>query len=295
MKIKEDRGIRAASNIILALFSLACLLPFILLIISSFTDEAIVALKGYSFFPEKLSIYAYAYLSSKSVEIGRSYLISIVLTILGTSSSLAITSLLAYPLSKPQLPFRNVFNFFVVFTMLFSGGLVPSYLIYTQIFHIKNTFFALWIPGLLMNGFNVMLMRAYFSTSIPPSLIDAAKVDGAGEMRTFRKIVLPMSLPMLATIGLFTGLMYWNDWNNGLIYLTKPSMYSLQNLLNRVLSDIQYLKSSTFNNNQFDTSRLPTETARMAIATISVLPILMAYPFFQKYFVKGIALGAVKE
>lgn len=183
----------------------------------------------------------------------------------------------------------------VVFTMLFSGGLVPSYLIYTQIFHIKNTFFALWIPGLLMNGFNVMLMRAYFSTSIPPSLIDAAKVDGAGEMLTFRKIVLPMSLPMLATIGLFTGLMYWNDWNNGLIYLTKPSMYSLQNLLNRVLSDIQYLKSATFNTNQFDTTRLPTETARMAIATISVLPILMAYPFFQKYFVKGIALGAVKE
>lgn len=295
MKIKEDRGIIAVSHIVLALFSIACVAPFVLLIITSLSDELAITLNGYSFFPQKLNLAAYIYLASKWASIGKAYLVSIILTVVGTSLSLTITSLLAYPLSKPKLPHRNIFNFLVVFTMLFNGGLVPSYLVYTTVFHIKDTFFALLVPNLLMSGFNVLLMRAYFFTNIPPALIDSAKIDGAGEFKTFRKIALPMSLPMLATLGLLTGLAYWNDWNNGLIYLTKPGLYSLQNLLNRILADIQYLRTNDTGNVNFNTATLPSESARMAIAAIGVIPILCAYPFFQKYFIKGITLGSVKE
>lgn len=295
MKIVEDRGIRVASHIILGLFSIACVLPFILLVIASFTDEMTIVAKGYSFFPNKLSITAYAYLAAKGAEIGRAYLISIFITIVGTAGSLAITSMMSYPLSRKDLPHRSIFNFFVIFTMLFNGGLVPTYLVYAQYFHIKNTIWALLIPTLLLNGFTVMLMRTFFATNIPPALIESAMIDGAGEVRTFLVIVLPMSLPILATVGLLTGLMYWNDWFNGLIYLTDQKLYSLQNVLNRIMIDIQYLQTTTMGNQSgLSTANLPAETARMAMAAIGVVPILCAYPFFQKYFVKGIALGAVK-
>lgn len=295
MKIVEDRGIRIAGHIVLGLFSLACVVPFALMLIASFTDETTILADGYSLFPAKMSVYAYQYLTGKANEIVRAYGITIILTIIGTASSLAIVSSLAYPLSRRDLPKRNIFNFYVIFTMLFNGGLVPTYLIYTQWFHIKNTFFALLIPSLLMNGFTVMLMRTFFATNIPVEMLESARIDGAGEIKIFRVIVLPMSLPILATIGLLAGLMYWNDWQNGLYYLTNPKLFSLQNILNRIMSDIQFLRTTdTGNQSGLNISSLPSETVRMAMAAIAVVPVLCAYPFFQKYFVKGIALGAVK-
>ncbi|MCJ8010222.1 carbohydrate ABC transporter permease [Paenibacillus sp. KQZ6P-2] len=282
-------------NIILTLIACCCILPFVLLFTSSITDEQEMYRHGYSLFPEKISFDAYTYLLQDAGKITHALSITIIVTVVGTVTGLILTALLAYPLSRSQLPWRNFWSFFVFFTMLFHGGLVPTYLVYTQVFDMKNTIWALIVPGLLMNAFYVMLMRTFFATSIPEPVIESAKIDGAGEFGTFIKIVLPLSLPILATVGLFQTINYWNDWFNGMIYITDSKLFSLQNLLNRILLDIQYLASSNFGNSQADlAASAPMETVRMAMAVIGVVPILVAYPFFQKYFVKGLTVGAVK-
>jgi putative aldouronate transport system permease protein len=226
----------------------------------------------------------------------RAYGITILITVVGTTTSLAFTSMLAYPLSRKDLPYRNPLAFYVFFTMLFNGGLVPTYFVYTQVFDMKNSLEALLIPGLLMNGFNVLLMRTFFMTTIPPAILESAKMDGAGEIRIFYKIVLPLSAPIMATIGLFQSIAYWNDWFNGMIYITNPKLFSLQNILNRIMSDIQFLSSDPSLGARASESMmtLPSSSFRMAIVVIGVIPILLAYPFFQKHFVKGITIGAVK-
>lgn len=287
---------RIAVNAVLALFCLACILPFVLLVMSSVSEERSIIRHGYSFVPNVYSLGAYAYLLLKLSEIGRAYLITVGVTAVGTVTSLLITSLLAYPLSRRDLPFRKAAAFYVFFTMLFNGGLVPTYLVYTQIFHIKNTLFALLVPGLLMNGFNVFIMRTFFMNSIPPAVIESARIDGAGEFRTYWSIVMPLSLPILATIGLFAALAYWNDWFNGFIYLTDQRLFSIQNILSRILQDVQFLTSSMNVTSQMAEmlAKIPSTTVRMAIAVLGAIPILVAYPFFQRYFVKGITIGAVK-
>ncbi|MFE4714210.1 MULTISPECIES: carbohydrate ABC transporter permease [Bacillales] len=282
-------------NIILMLVACVCILPFVLLLTSSITDEQAIYQHGYSFFPEKISFAAYEYLLNDASGILHAYGITIFITVVGTACGLILTALLAYPLSRPNLPFRNLWSFFVFFTMLFNGGLVPTYLVYTQLLDMKNTIWALIVPGLLMNAFYVMLMRTFFVTSIPEPVIESAKIDGAGELGTFIRIVLPLSLPILATVGLFQSINYWNDWFNGMIYVTDSSLFSLQNLLNRILLDIQFLASSNFGSSQADvSSNAPMETVRMAMAVIGVIPIVVAYPFFQRFFVKGLTVGAVK-
>jgi len=293
----ENKGIKLLANTILALFSAACIIPFALLIISSLSSEASIINKGYTFFPEEFSLKAYQYLWMNQLVIGRAYAITIFITVVGTAISLAITSMLAYPLSRRDMPLSRFWSFIVFFTLLFNGGLVPTYLIYTQIFDIKNTIFGLLIPGLLMNGFNVLLVRTFFLTSIPPALIEAASIDGAGEIKIFYRIVLPLSLPIMATIGLFSAITYWNDWFNGLIYLTDSRLFGIQTILTKMIMDIQFLTSNSAaagTGASQAISELPSTSVRMAIAAIGVLPILLAYPFFQKYFVKGITIGAVK-
>jgi putative aldouronate transport system permease protein len=293
--VKNSLGWRILIHAILIFASIACILPFVLLIVSSFTAEKEILRHGYSFFPSNLSLEAYKYLWVHMDEIGRAYGITILATTAGTAVGLCLMALLAYPLSRKDFPCRNVISFFVFFTMLFSGGLVPTYLLYTQILHIKNTIFALIVPGLLMNAFNVLLMKTFFANSIPMAVIESARIDGAGEFRTFVSIVLPLSLPILATVGLFQALGYWNDWYNGLIYLTDERLFSIQNILNRIINDIQFLANSNLGSNAGEAyAKIPSATVRMAIAVIGVVPILAVYPFFQKYFVKGIAIGAVK-
>lgn len=291
----ENRLWQSASHIVLLIITLSCIVPFVLLIMSSITDEQSIVRYGYSFFPKEFSLEAYRYLGLKSSEILRAYGITVFITLVGTTASLSITSMLAYPLSRKDMPGRNLLTFAVFFTLLFNGGLVPTYLIYTQIFDLKNTIWALIVPGLLMNGFNVLLMRTFFMTSIPVPVLESANIDGAGEIRTFISIVLPLSLPIMATIGLFQTIAYWNDWFNGLVYITDSKLFSIQNILNRILADIQFLASGALDSNTSQaTQALPSTTVRMAIAVIGVLPILLVYPFFQKYFVKGITIGAVK-
>ncbi|MEH7336556.1 carbohydrate ABC transporter permease [Neobacillus drentensis] len=292
---KSDRITQLVSHIFLIVLAAGSIIPFIILLSSSLTGEKVILKDGYSFFPREFSFAAYEYLLNNSASILRAYGITIFVTVFGTVVSLAITAFLAYALSRRDLPYRNVFAFFVFFTLLFNGGLVPTYLVYTQIFDLKNTIWALIVPGLLMNGFNVLLMRTFFITSIPEPVIESARMDGAGEFRTFFSIILPLSLPILATIGLLQTIHYWNDWFNGLIYITDPQLFSIQNILNRMLADIQFLVTSDLGSNASQAaSEIPSTGVRMAIAVVGVLPILIAYPFFQKYLVKGIALGSVK-
>jgi len=292
---KSDRITQWVSHIVLTILAAGSIIPFIILLSSSLSDEASILKEGYSFFPKEVSLAAYEYLLNNSSSILRAYGITVFVTVFGTFVSLAMTSFLAYGLSRRDLPFKNIFAFLVFFTLLFNGGLVPTYLVYTQVFDIKNTIWALIVPGLLMNGFNVLLMRTFFMTSIPEPVIESARMDGAGEFRTFFSIILPLSLPILATIGLLQTIIYWNDWFNGLVYITEPSLFSIQNILNRMLSDIQFLATSNFGSNTSTAAaQVPTTAVRMAIAVIGILPILIAYPFFQKYLVKGIALGSVK-
>ena len=196
---------------------------------------------------------------------------------------------MAYPLSRRDLPHRNKIGFFVYFTMLFNGGVVPSYIMWTQVFHIKNTYLALIIPNLMMSAFYIMMMRTYFA-NIPDAVVEAARIDGAGELRTLIQVVLPMSLPIIASLTLLVGLKYWNDWINGLYYITKPEYFSIQVLLNRMLKDSQAMMEFTADPDQI----LPSTSYKMAIAVAGALPVLAVYPFFQRYFVKGIAIGAVK-
>jgi ABC-type sugar transport system, permease component len=289
----DSRGLTWFSHIAMFLFAAFCLIPFVLLISASFTNQSAIVANGYSFLPSEFSTDAYRYLFDRGSDIARAYGVTVWITVAGTLIGLSMTALLAYPLSRSETPHRNPIMFFVFFTMLFNGGLVPTYLVYTQFFELKNTIWALIVPGLLMNGFYVMLMRTFFQ-SLPKALIESAQLDGAGEYRTLWSIVLPLSTPVIATIGLFLTIMYWNDWQNGMIYITNPELFSIQNLLNRIMQDVQFISTNLSSNAGSAMEQMPTDSVKMAIAVIGVLPILLAYPFFQKYFIKGIMIGAVK-
>ncbi len=297
MRTREERNFQIFAHIVMILLSFFAVVPFVLLVISSFTDNDTLIANGYSFTPAKWSTYAYEYIFKTGNSVVHAYGISILLTIVGTVLALSITTMLAYALSKPDLPFRSALLFLVFFTLLFNGGLVPTYIVYTNMLNIKNSFWALLVPGLLMNGFNVMLMKSYFCSSIPTEILDAAYIDGASEYKTFGSVVLPLSKPIVATIGLFAGIAYWNDWMNGYIYLTKRTdLYSVQNLLNRMMQNIQYLSqnSARVQDAGVGLASIPSVSVRMAMATVGVLPILVSYPFIQGNFVKGITLGGVK-
>ncbi|OUP85857.1 sugar ABC transporter permease [Lachnoclostridium sp. An169] len=281
-------------HIILLLLAVCAIAPIWILVTGSITSEQELILDGYSFFPKSLSLDAYIYLFRKASDILRAYGITLFITIVGTAGSLIITPMLAYPLSRKDFSGKTVIAFLVFFTMLFNGGIVPSYIMWTQIFHLKNTIWSLILPSLLMNGFNVILMKNYFAQNIPVEIIEACKIDGAGEFRIFFKMILPLSLPIMATVGLFVGIAYWNDWTNGLYYVTDTELFSLQNLLNRILQDVQFLSSSSEISAAGGSMEMPSVGIRMAISVVGILPIMVLYPFFQKYFVKGIAIGAVK-
>lgn len=279
-------------NTIFIILCIIAVAPFLLIVSSSFSSEEMLARYGYSFFPRGFTFDTYIYLFQSSSKIIRGIIMSVLVTLIGTMLSLIITVMFGYALSRRSLPCRKFFSFFVFFTMLFNGGLVPTYIMYTQFFHIRDTFWALIIPSLLMNAFYVIMMRSFFTTSIPESLIEAAKIDGAGEYKVLFTIVLPVSKPMLATIALMTGIGYWNDWTNSLYYITDSKLYSLQAILNNIMNNMTYLMQNAKDVSQI--ANTPSIGMRMAIAFIGILPILCVYPFFQKYFVKGIVVGGVK-
>ena len=289
----SDKAVKVLANVCLMFLSLCALFPFVLLIIASFTENGVAIAEGYSFTPSKFSLAAYEYLVQEWRTIGRGYLMTIIVTVIGTATGLLITSMFSYALIVQDLPGRSILTVMVLISMLFNGGIVASYFIYSNVMHIKDTIFALIVPGLLMNAFNIILMRNFFKDNVSQEILESARIDGSGELRIFAQMVLPLSVPILATIGLLQAIGYWNDWTNGLYYVNRTSMFTIQVLLNRMISDIQALaqNASTTSNAVLN---IPTVSIRMAIAFVAILPILVVYPFLQKYFASGIALGAVK-
>ena len=295
MKKKKISTYDISTNIIMTIWTILIILPFLLLFMSSITDENTLIANGYSFFPKKFSLGAYKYIIQSGEKILRAYAVSIGVTAVGTIVNILLSALLAYPLTVKNMPGRKFLMFYVFFTMLFNGGIVPSYIMWTGTFHIKDTIAAQLLPNLLMSAWNVMMIRTYFQNSIPDSLYEAARIDGASEFHIFFSMVLPLGKPILVTMGTFAGLAYWNDWTNGLYYIVKnQDLYNVQNLLNQMVSNIQYLAQSTDSNVTAAASAIPATGIQMAIACVAILPIMLIFPRFQKFYAKGITLGGVK-
>ncbi|MGN6713052.1 carbohydrate ABC transporter permease [Anaerocolumna jejuensis] len=294
IKSKSYRRYQIIINGIMILITLIMVLPLVLLFMSSISSDASLLVNGYSFFPKEFSLDAYRYILANGGTLFRAYGMTILVTVIGTGLNLLLSASMAYALSVKKLPFRNIISFYVFFTMLFNGGLVPSYLMWSNVFHIKNTIWALILPNFLLSAMNVILVRTFFTTSIPEPLYEAAKIDGASYFYIFPKIVLPMGKPILVTVGLFTGLSYWNDWTNGLYYINESKLYTVQLLLNKMIQNAQALQVNASASSANTLMKIPTVSVRMAIAFVALLPILVIYPFLQKYFAEGIALGAVK-
>ncbi len=297
MKKIKVSGIAVVTHTVLGVFTLFCILPICVLVMSSLSDNDSVFRYGYSVWPKEWSLDAYRYMLTQGETIFRSYGISVLITLIGTGFGLLITAMLGYTLSRRELPGRKLINFLVFFTLLFNGGMVPTYLMYVNTLHIKNTLFALLIPSnILVHGFNVLLMRTYFENNVPGELIEASMVDGATEYRIFATVIVPISKPIFVTVGLLIGIGYWNDWYNGLLYITDTRLFSLQNYLNRILLDIQFMTQSMSGSVEASSAlaKMPTITVRMAIAVIGIIPLMLIFPFFQSFFAKGITVGAVK-
>ncbi|GIO88397.1 ABC transporter permease [Paenibacillus faecis] len=283
-------------NLFAGIFAFLCVFPFLFVVIISFTDEGVLARDGYKLIPSQWSLEAYRYVFQTGDTLLRSYGVTIFVTVVGTMISLLFIAFYAYAISRKSFKFRNFFAFFAFFTMLFNGGLVPTYIIVTQLLHLKDTIWALILP-LAVNAFYIMILRTFYSTSVPDAIIESGKIDGAGEFRIFLKLVLPLSLPGLATIGLFSTLGYWNDWFNALLYIDNPNLVPLQSMLMRIETSMQFILQNSQNSSlSLEALRsLPQDTSRMAMVVLATGPIIFAYPFFQRYFIQGLTVGAVKE
>jgi len=294
--ITTSKTTKIVTNTVMILLCLCCILPFLLLIGSSLSSDASLLKYGYRFIPKEFSTAAYDYLFGSKDILLRAYGMTILVTAIGTIANITLTMLIAYPLSRRDMPGRSVLSFFVFFTMLFHGGMVPSYIIWTQIFHIKDTIWGQILPNYMLSAFNIIMMRTYFTTNIPGEIIDASRIDGASELQILGKIVLPLSKPIVSTIALMTALVYWNDWTNGLYYITRNTkLYTIQNVLNTMVSNAQFLATQANAGQLLQAGgTIPNVSTRMAVAVIAVIPILIIYPFFQKSFVKGIVIGGVK-
>lgn len=294
-KIKKPTNV--VINIFMAVCSLLAVIPFIFVIIISLTDEQSLTMNGYRFIPEKWSLYAYKYIVQAGENIIRSYGVTILVTVVGAMLGLFLTGTYAYALSRKTYAYRKFFTTVITIPMMFSGGMIANYLIVTKVLMLKDTIWALILP-LCLNSFNIIVLRTFFKTSIPDSVVESAKIDGASEWKLFFKIIIPMALPGLATIGLFLTLAYWNDWFNAMMYMDSKDWIPLQYLLIQIESSIDWLasnKSMMGVDGITAAANLPKETIKMAIVVISTLPIIFAYPFFQRYFVNGLTIGSVKE
>lgn len=283
-------------NILLAIFTIMCIFPFIYVIIISLSNEQSLESKGFQLIPDEWSTEAYQYLYHMGSQLLNSYGITIVVTVLGTVISVMMISFYSYAISRNQFKYRKFFTFLAFFTMLFSGGLVPFYIVATQLLHLRNTIWALILP-LAINAFYILIMKTFFQRSVPESILESARIDGASEWRIFFQIVFPLSLPGIATIALFSTLGYWNDWFNALLFIDNPNLVPLQSLLMKIENNLEFIRQNAELNasQQGLFSAIPQDAAKMAMVVIATLPIAVAYPFFQKYFIRGLTIGGVKE
>lgn len=276
--------------IIITILMLLSLIPFLLIISGSFTSDEAISKYGFSLIPRQFSLSAYRMLFQFPDQIIKAYGVSIMVTALGTFGGLILMSMAGYVLQRNDFKARNKISFFLYFTTLFSGGLIPWYMLITKYLHLQDTYVVLIVPG-MVGVFNILLFRN-FMKSIPDSLIESAKIDGAGDFLIYWKMILPLSKPVLATVGLFVALGYWNDWFMASLFIKTASKYPLQYLLYKTLQSAQFLNASQAS--QYVTTALPTESLKMATAVVATGPIILLYPFVQRYFVKGITIGAVK-
>lgn len=293
---RVSKPANAVLHLIFILAALACVVPVLLVVAISFSAEESIQQYGYSFIPKIVSLDGYAYLVTQGKMILRALGISLFVTIVGTILGVLLTTLMGYVLSRPSYKMKGFLTMVVFIPMVFNGGLVSTYVVITQFLGLKNSVWALILP-LCVSSFNVIICRTFFQTTVPESLIESAKMDGATQLKIFFSVVLPISLPVLATIGLFLSFAYWNDWYQSLLYIEDSSLYSLQALLNAILTNIQVLakNAAAMGASQAEVlANMPQESARMAIVVCIVLPIACAYPYFQKYFISGLTVGAVK-
>jgi putative aldouronate transport system permease protein len=281
---------------LMILLCLICLVPLLLVAAISFSTEESLRQFGYRLAPKALSFEGYIYLYRQKETILPALGVSVFVTACGTALGVVLNSLMGYVLSRREYKLQKLFVWFVFIPMIFNGGLVATYFVIAQFLGLKDTIWALIVP-LAVSSFNVILCKTFFRATIPDSLIESAKIDGAGQLTIFFRIVFPLSLPVLATIGLFLSFAYWNDWFTAMLYIDNPGLYSLQAYLNRLLADINYLAQNAallgVSHAQL-LAAMPREAARMAIVVVTVLPIACAYPFFQRYFVSGLTIGAIK-
>lgn len=293
MVSRDQKNWQIAAHIVMIILAALAILPFILLVVASFTQEDVALKYGYSYFPKAFSLEAYKYIGQNASTFVRAYGMTIIVTLFGTVGAIVLTALTGYVLSKRNLPGVKVMNLYVIFTMLFNGGLVPTYILMTQMLHLKNTYFSMIAP-LLVNVWYLMMLKT-FMNDIPNEILESAKIDGAGHFMIYARIVLPLSKPALATIGLLTLLDYWNSWYPAMLYIDDKDLYPLQYLLQVMLRNIMEILKDMQNNLALgDVQALPSESARMAMCILAVGPMLFIFPFFQKYFTRGLTVGAVK-
>lgn len=298
-KVRKGKDV-IALNIIAycftGLLALLCLIPFLMVLSGSFSSEEAITANGFSILPQDFSLEAYKTVFKEPLVVVRAYATTIGLTVVGTAVGLILQTMTAYVLSRKDFEWRNGFSFFFYFTTLFSGGLVPTYILYTQTLDLQDSYFALLLP-LIFSVYNLLVMKSYI-TAIPDSLIDAAKIDGCGEVRTLFQVVLPLIKPALATVGLFIALAYWNDWYNAMLYIKSEERYPLQYFLYQQVNNIESYKklisSNAVSSAVVSSLSLPTQTLKMALTIVVTGPIILAFPIVQKYFVQGITIGAVK-
>jgi putative aldouronate transport system permease protein len=294
IKTSTEKIYSVAVHLCLIIAGICCLYPFLVILGSSFQSQDDIVTKGYSMIPQTFSLDAFKIIFADPHRILNAYKMTIITTVLGTLCGLYCVSTCGYVMSRGDYPYKRILSFYVFFTMLFNGGLVPTYILITRWLGLKNSIFALILPG-MCTAWNIMLMKGFFQ-SIPTSLIESAKIDGAGEFRIFAKIVVPLAKPAFATIGLLLVLTYWNEWYYSLLYIDDESKVKLQYLLMTLMRNIEFLKTpeameySAVNS----IAEIPTLSVRMAMCVLAAGPILIVFPFFQKYFVKGLTVGAVK-
>nr|WP_235680410.1 carbohydrate ABC transporter permease [Paenibacillus albicereus] len=277
---------------VLTLLALFCFVPFLLVLSSSLTSESSIIENGFQLLPAEFSTEAYSLLFQYPEQILRAYAVTIGVTALGTFAGLFLTSMTAYVLSRKDFRWRNSFSFFFFFTTLFSGGLVPWYLLIVNYLQLKDTFIVLVLP-MLLNVFYIIVMKSFMS-GIPEAIVESAKMDGADDFRIYWQLILPLAKPALATIGLFLALGYWNDWYNALLFVSNDNLMPLQYYLYKMLGNMDGMRKALISSGAVVTLSIPTESLKMAMTVTAIGPILLAYPFIQRYFVQGLTIGSVK-
>ena len=290
-----DRKNRKFQIFLIGIFIIICaivLYPFLLLVSVSFSRETDVIYNGFKLIPEHFDLSAYKYVFSNPTTVLNAYKVTGIFSVASMVLSTLLIAMIAYPLSSPKLRCKKQLSFYLYFTMLFHGGLVPSYILITQYLHLNDTIWVYILPSLI-SPWHVFMMRTFFA-DIPPALIESMKIDGASEFKIFRTLIIPLSKPVIATVALLHFLAKWNDWYTSMLYINNQELISLQYLLQKILRDIDFMTENTNTFVDLDISKIPTTTVQMAMAMIVAGPAMFVFPFFQKYFVKGLTVGSVK-